>query len=245
MNQSPVRFLPESPCRKSGFTLIELLVVIVIIAVLATVAVVATGSVREKANQVKALNTIRQVAAANVAYSTENNGDINVLLYDGDARVAGGYITKSFWGRLAPFIFTGVNVANNSASSKEMKLAINALFSTTDSSTMAGNFQQTAKIYHDTSGLPVPFAFNGYVQGWDKYRKTSAFEAPQTIYFAYGFSNFTESKGSAYTPLPDSGQARIPGIHYFKNKTAVFTFLDGHTEILSPPIPKRRLTPEP
>ena len=94
-------------------------------------------------------------------------------------------------------------------------------------------------------GGHVPFAFNNYVQDWNKFRKTSSFDASQTIYFTYGFNNFTESKGSDYVRLPDSGSQRISGIHYFKNKTGVFVFLDGHTEILSPPIPRRRLTSTP
>jgi prepilin-type N-terminal cleavage/methylation domain-containing protein len=237
--------IPIHPRRARGFTLVELLVVIVIIAVLAAVAIYATRGIRDKANQVKALNSIRQVGAANVAYSAENNGDINVLLYDGDARQAGGYITKSFWGRLTPFLFTGVNVANNKASSNEMKQSLNALLSTTDCSTMAGTFQQNVKIYHDVSGLPMPFAFNSYVQGWNTYRKTSSFDTSQTLYFTYGFSNFNETKGSEYTPLPNDGVTRLPGIHYFKNKSGVFVFLDGHTEIISPPIPKRKLTSAP
>jgi prepilin-type N-terminal cleavage/methylation domain-containing protein/prepilin-type processing-associated H-X9-DG protein len=57
-----------------GFTLVELLVVMGIIALLATVLMSSFGSALTSAKAVVSMNNLRQLAAANVAYSVDNNG---------------------------------------------------------------------------------------------------------------------------------------------------------------------------
>jgi len=57
-----------------GFTLIELLVTIAIIAILASLLLSAVGSAKRTANQAKCLSNMRQVTAATLLYTNDNNG---------------------------------------------------------------------------------------------------------------------------------------------------------------------------
>jgi len=101
----------RSPCH--GFTLVELLVTITIIIVLASLSFSITGKIRASAQQTTLLSAMRQIGIANVGYSAENNGDINVIR---DASEKGPYeggggdkwFTNSFMGRMQPFLFGGL-----------------------------------------------------------------------------------------------------------------------------------------
>lgn len=229
-----------------GFTLMELLIVITIIVVMAGLILVIMRNVRGKANEAKALASIRQIAIANVSYAAENNGDINVLLDSNDPRTTGGYITKNYWGRLSPFLFPDLTVSNNAASAREIRMRLNSLFSTSDAKLMTGAFQQGSRVYADGSGLPVPFAFSKYIYKWNQYLKTSSFDDPsQTIYMTYGFYRMDEEDGAKYEPIPKIGEKRNNNIDWFASRSAAFVFLDGHAEVLSAPVPKRRFSATP
>lgn len=66
--------LPKS--LRQGFTLMEVLVVIAIILVLAAIAVPAIETFRMKANKAYSLTKMKDLGAASLAYSAENNGDL-------------------------------------------------------------------------------------------------------------------------------------------------------------------------
>ena len=226
--------------RLRGFTLVEVLVVISITAVLALVVALMTRRVKNSALQAKSLAALRQVGVGNMGFSTENSGDINVLLDGNDPRHSGKYITKNFWGQLGPYLFTDVTLKDNGASGKELRTRVEALLSTSDAKTMAGTFQQGVPIYADSSGLPVPFAFSTNISQWGKFLKTTQYDNPsRVLYMSYGFYRFNEEDGAKYAPLPKIKSERVNNIDYFHSKSAAFTFLDGHVEILSPPIDKQ------
>jgi prepilin-type N-terminal cleavage/methylation domain-containing protein len=61
---------------RQGFTLMEVLVVIAIILVLAAIAVPAIETFKTKANKVESLRRMKDLGAAAMAYTSENNGDL-------------------------------------------------------------------------------------------------------------------------------------------------------------------------
>jgi prepilin-type N-terminal cleavage/methylation domain-containing protein/prepilin-type processing-associated H-X9-DG protein len=226
--------------RQGGFTLVELLVVIAIIAVLAALVIGGSIRIRQKAYEATALNSIRQVTMANTSYSMENFGDINVLLDAGDPRATGQFVSNNYWGRLVPYLFDDITTSDQAQLTKEIKVRLAGLFSTNDASTMPKTFQAGSQIYHDGSGCPVPFGFSKSVYQWNKYKKTSQYENPAlTIYMSYGFYRFDAQAAKTYYPVPKKGTARSTNIDFFPSKTAAFTFLDGHVEILSAPVNER------
>lgn len=71
---SYVRPSPYPIGKRRGLTLIELLSVIAIIGVLTAILVPASGYAIERARKVKAANNLRQIAAAYIAYTTDEGG---------------------------------------------------------------------------------------------------------------------------------------------------------------------------
>jgi prepilin-type N-terminal cleavage/methylation domain-containing protein/prepilin-type processing-associated H-X9-DG protein len=240
-NTIPLR----KPSRTLGFTLVELMVVIIIIAVLALVVVVMTQRIKQKAYQAKALSPLNQTSTACMAYSIENNGDIMTTNWDGNKRMKGKWVVNSTWGALSPYVFSGLSLKDDKASQATLKQAVSGLFGTKDR-LMKGTFQgDTHGAIADTCTF-VPYAFNGNVAGWDFYHKVSQYEDPsQTLYMAYGWGSFAKKDGDKYAPLPKTKPERTSNIDWFQNKTAAFVFLDGHVEILSPPIADRLYSKKP
>ena len=229
-----------------GFTLVEVMVTISIIVVLALVVLVMTRRIQASALQAKALNSMRQVSVGNTGYAMENNGDINVVLDANDPRQTSGYIRKNFWGLLAPYLFSDVTLADNNVSGQMLKQRMESLLSTSNSKFMTGTYQQGPQAYGDRSGLAVPFAFNLNVYQWGKYLKTSQYSDPgQVLYMSFGAYRFNAEDGEKYVPIPKTKADRLSNIDFFPNRTAPFTFLDGHVEILSAPIPQYRLGDKP
>lgn len=238
--------LQRNACRPRGFTLVEVMVTISIIAVLALVVLVMTRRIQASALQAKALNSMRQVSVGNTGYSMENNGDINVVLDPNGPRQTSGYIRKNFWGLLAPYLFTDVTLADNNVSGQMLKQRMESLLSTTNSKFMTGTFQQGPQAYGDRSGLAVPFAFSLNVYQWGKYLKTSQYNDPgQVLYMSYGAYRFNAEDGEKYVPVPKTKAERLSNIDFFPNRTTPITFLDGHVEILSAPIPQYRFGDKP
>jgi prepilin-type N-terminal cleavage/methylation domain-containing protein/prepilin-type processing-associated H-X9-DG protein len=244
-NTAPVTLSIRNAGRPRGFTLVEVMVVISIIAVLALLVVVMTRRIKEKAYQAKALDPLKQASAACMSYSMENNSDIMTVNFQGSPRMKGKWVVGSFWGALTPHIFTGLSLKDDTSSASALKQAVAGFFGTQDR-LMKGTFQgETHGAIPDTCTF-VPFAFNTNVTGWDVYRKTSQYESPSsTLYMTYGWSSFSKKDGDKYAPLAKTKAERTNNIDWFSNQTAAFVFLDGHVEVLSPPIADRLYSVKP
>jgi prepilin-type N-terminal cleavage/methylation domain-containing protein len=237
-----------------GFTLLELLIVIAIMVVLALVALFGVGKYMDSARQSRAIKTMKQVNDASMAYSIEYNGDINVVrtetesLVERRSGVYGGvqinvpYVTDSFWGRIQPHLYPEIPYTTQAKMSADLKSRMLSLFTIKDTATFAGSFQQDTNIYHDGAGLPVPFAFNVKLAPWNKLVKISAVSNPaKTIYMTFGFFRIQPTSLATYYPRPPSGTVRPGSVDYFNDKSAAVMFLDGHIEILKPPVDEERL----
>lgn len=230
-----------------GFTLVEILIVISIIAVLALISILAARKFMDKALETKSLSTMRQVATANMGYAQENNGEINVVRVDQETlverRPGRGYVADSFWGRITPYLFADVAVTsgNQESLAAEIIRRLLSFHGTTNLNTMAKTFQKDVPIYGgDGSGIKVPYAFSTYLSPWNRIVRTSTVDNPaQTAYMTFGSYRFNENSMAQYSPHVSP---RIAGksVDFFSNKKAAIIFLDGHLEMVAPPMPKRR-----
>lgn len=232
---------------RPGFTLTELLVSITIIIVLAALIFAITGKIRSNAQQSNAVSALRQIGIANVAYQAENNGAINVIRDVGERGAFEGpgtfFASNSFMGRMQPYLFASLPAANEKALVTEMNAALAALFGTSEIRTMAGTPFSGVPVTTDGSGIRNPIAVNINLRPkWGKdnppLRVSSMGNPSGVLYLTYGRYYFNPLLGSTYTPMPQDGDSRR-AIYYLPNKKGIFCFLDGHVELLSPPIPER------
>jgi prepilin-type N-terminal cleavage/methylation domain-containing protein len=234
---------PKSPFRKSSsaFTLIELLVVIVIIGILAALLVPALRSAQQKAAETKSIAAMKNVLQAGALYSAENNGQIAVLRWTGEMTLPGSkWVSNTYWGLLQPYLFPDITTTNQSELLAQMRPRMNKLFGSSDYTKMTGTPFAGGRIYADSSGLSVPFAFNTYLHPWNQWaRQQQIYSLPATIYLTYGNGFFDEIDAETYQPMTKLGQPVTNNIYYLPSQRAIAGFLDGRVEFLKPPIAEK------
>ena len=219
----------------AAFTLVELLVVIAIIGGLAALAFPAIQRGMNAGREAKMISAMKQVVQANTLFSAENSGQIMTMKYGGDPTITGGWVSGTFWGRLYPYLSGMPTSSDQKQVSDQIKKVINSLYGS-DPSTMKGTPFYGPKIYHDTSGLPVPLAFNSYLTKWNNWgTQLQVGKIASTIYVTYGFNTFDE-KGLTYQEL-GKNQVRQPGIFFLPPNKTIAGFLDGRVAYVTAPIP--------
>lgn len=238
---------PTLPRHRPGFTLVELLIVIVIVAALAGIAVVISRKATDRANQAKAVSSLRQIAVAGAGYAAENQNRINTVREPGDPREGrGGAVRDSFWGRMAPYLFNGLPLNGNPEQLRqELLLNLDPLFNTKDARTMQKTFMAGAPVFQDGSGLPVPVGFNQQLYQApgnvvSDARMTQFRDPGNTVYAAFGYLLFNREDAQRATELPQGTGAPNVNVYYFGNGSAAFAFLDGRVEVMRPPLTDRR-----
>lgn len=243
-SQNPVCSAIPKNRRQPGFTLVELLIVIVIVAVLALLVFGMSSKMLQKAKKTASINSMRQVALATTVYTSENNGDLLRVIYPSDTKLLSGGLgwhSNQFWGRLQPILFPDLNPTDQTELAKNLKERLLITLNTKDITTMRGTPFFGSKIYPYATGLTLPFGFNNKLYKWDEFKKIHSFDnEARIVYFTYGFASFDEDDGKKFVEPPITAPASQSNIYWFSDKTAAFTFLDGHVEVLKPPLAKER-----
>ena len=235
--------MPQGKPRQ-GFTLVELLVSISIIIVLAALSFGITGKIRARAQQANAVSALRQVGIGHVAYAAENNTSINYLRDTGENLQEGGgnaWVSNTFWGRMQPYLFAGIENKDQKILQRDIKSAINVLFNTTDAKTMAGTPFSGISSWGDLSGISVPLAFNAKLRpAWNQpqIRMSTVSDPSRIFYCSYGRYFVDQTHTSAYAPLPLAGD-KGRCVYFPASRQAIICFVDGHVETVSPPILER------
>ena len=230
----------------SGFTLVELLITITIILILAALTFVIAGRMKSSAWQAGAVNAMRQIGMANVAYYSENNGSINVIRdpgewgsgFEGAGHI---YASNSFVGRMQPYLFPDLVFHNEKTLKNQMQVAYAALLNTNNLNNMAGTAFSGVPVYKDGSGIANPVAVNLALRpAWRQapLRVSTIQETASIPYLTFGRYYFDLPQAAEYTSLPLPGDRRR-AIYYLPNRKAVICFLDGHVEMIAPPMPDR------
>jgi len=222
----------------AAFTLVELLVVIAIIGGLAALAFPVIQRGMNSGREAKSVAAMRQVVQANTLFSADNSGRIMALKWAGESTIEGGYVGGTFWGRLYPYLSGMPTVSDQKQLSDQIKKVLNSLCGS-DPSTMKGTPFYGPRIYHDTSGLPVPLSFNSYVRGgWNGWVTQAQVGKPaSTIYVTYGRATFSETNAAQYTPLPKNGAVGTNSIYFLPPNKTIAGFLDGGVRYITAPIP--------
>jgi len=142
------------------------------------------------------------------------------------------------------YLFSDIETSDQKKLAADIKTSLSELFVTSDLKTMAGTLFSGVPVTTDGSGIRKPISVNDRLRPrWGNAnppQQMSRYGDPSSIlYMTYGRYYFNPLLGERYTPLPIAGDNRRT-IYFLPNRKGIFCFLDGHVEMLSPPIKDRR-----
>ncbi|HZI30848.1 MAG TPA: prepilin-type N-terminal cleavage/methylation domain-containing protein [Candidatus Binatia bacterium] len=163
--------------KKGGFTLIELLVVIAIIAILAALLLPALAKAKQKAQQIKCVNNLKQLSTAAIMYQSDNGKGI-------------GYSSvSSLW------MSTLMQSYGNVEAIRLCPVAQDTVSPTNSGATQAGDASH-AWYWGGTTPMKTPtgsYAMNGWLYSEDVVMGTK--------YPGYHYSRDTDIKNAVMTPM--------------------------------------------
>lgn len=208
-----------------GFTLIELLVVIAVIAMLAAMLFPVFASAKEKANQTKCISNLKQISAAWLTYSDDNNGRACPTYYssadnwshewDFDLKTSNGKTAWKF-GLLGPYMKSGeIKSCPSFRGGKWNRpysgYAYNATY-------IGGDvYSDGSIIIDDYTGRPHTTAFLNHIK-----------HPTSTVVFADGGYGFPVSAQN-YLRAPSDTWFQSGTVHFRHNGAATVAYADGHT----------------
>jgi len=223
---------------RSGFTIVELLVVVAIIVVLAALSIAVTLKALERSRIAGAVQAMRQISVAHIAFTQDEMGAINTLrdIADTEEGGSGAEVANSFWGRFVPYLFDDVEIEDQPRLRNHIHRSLDKLFQTTDVADMAKTVLTGSKIFTDGSELPVPLAFNTNLYVPNEWVTINQLSDPGTIIYAtLGYEFFDEDDGREYVKRPRDGSDPTNNIYYLDNRKALVIFADGRVGYVDPP----------
>ncbi len=225
------RSLPAARPR-AAFTLMEILVVVSIILVLGAIAMPVYTSMRSRANQVVAVNNMRQITAALITYAGQNDGDFpdEGITQGSSWANAASPLGDKVWYNVLPRLSGNKGLADYANTPGRYYTKENLLF-------LPG-----AKYPVEQIRLPRPFfafAINTKLQrksrttGQKAKAKMSqiVFPARTVVFLEEGMPGEDRPSAIQWAYAGDSKAAGRNFVERYNGK-GVMTFMDGHAEAL-------------
>ena len=209
----------SGPAHKRGFTLVELLVVIGIIALLVSILLPALNRARQHAQTIQCLSNMRQIGAACMMYSNNNNGVIIPLDYRDLTVPAGpnGYSASDFW----PTILVAMNYLSYPPATTKDIVGMSTVFHCPSG---LDEYKASTSV---TSGLPTS---RKDADGTMAVQVTSKHLDPGLIvyvWYALNGTTGTDKTIPVHRIPDDSGNYYWPRVTSFSNPTELVMMFDG------------------
>jgi prepilin-type N-terminal cleavage/methylation domain-containing protein len=224
---------------RRAFTLIELLVVIAIIAILAAMLLPALASAKSKAQQIRCLNSLKQLNLCGIMYTGDNNGAYaeNIAISPASAHswIQGNMddALASTYGHVTPGVYDSTNtLCNTTGTFWPYNNSLGIYHCPSDPSTSGGipkvrSYSMNAWI-GSTNAQSINLAPGG--ANFLCYIKESSVRSPSTTWYLIDEHELSINDGFFWVDMTGSRPfADVPAMRH--NRGYGLSFLDGHSEI--------------